>query len=81
MARICRTCLMVSGIVKSLMMTVSRMMATPICWPVRTYSNISRFRVGRMMNSVHGLNPANARSPSTNTGSPVASKDVTSQPT
>ena len=36
MARICRTCLIVSGIVKSLMMMVNRMMATPICWPLRT---------------------------------------------
>ena len=71
---------MVKGMVRSLMTIVSRMMATPICWPDRTYSNISMFSVGRMISSFHGLNPANTKSPSRNAVSQVASKNITFQP-
>ena len=79
MLRICRTCLMVKGMVMTRMTTVSRMIATPICLPLTTYSNINIFSVGRMISSFQGLNPADTMSPSRNAGSPKTSKDVTSQ--
>ena len=35
----------------------------PIWLPHTTYSSIRVFRVGRMINSVHGLKPARTKSP------------------
>ena len=80
MARICRSCFRVSGSVTRRMRTVSRIMAMPIWLPQTTYSSIKALSVGRMMNSVHGLNPERTTSPRIPDNSHNGSKLTTAQP-
>ena len=50
-ARICRSCLMVSGMVTTRTSTVNAMMATPIWEKQSTYNTIKVFSMGRMITS------------------------------
>ena len=49
MARICRSCLMVSGSVTNRTIAVNRMMAIPMLLKQMEYSTTSRFSMGRMI--------------------------------
>ncbi len=49
MARICRSCLMVSGSVTNRTITVNRMMAIPMLLKQMEYSTTSTFNMGRMI--------------------------------
>ena len=51
-ARIWRTCLMVSGRVARRTRTVNKMMAKPIWLKLMTYNTTKVLSIGRMMNSV-----------------------------
>ena len=52
----------------------------PIWLPQTTYSSIKALSVGRMMNSVHGLNPERTTSPKIPDNNHKGSKLTTAQP-